>query len=109
MNIVRIALFSSLVAGLGGLYWLQQSAVELTADQDFKKAVVSPVILQPLEEIVLSAKPLVQPLEIVQESEEPVAVKTPVQPLEERGDMMLFEIEALAGMPFGQAILMPFD
>lgn len=44
--------------------------------------------------------------------EAPVAVEepeTPVQPLEERGDAMLFECEALYGTPFDQAITMPFD
>jgi hypothetical protein len=36
-------------------------------------------------------------------------VKEPVQPLEERGDAMLFEIEALRNMPFDEAIVTPFD
>lgn len=35
--------------------------------------------------------------------------QTPVQPIEERGDAMLFEIEALQNTPFDQAITMPFD
>ena len=33
----------------------------------------------------------------------------PVQPLEERGDAMLFEIDALRNTPFDEAIVMPFD
>jgi len=33
----------------------------------------------------------------------------PVQPIEERGDAMLSEIDALQGMPFDQAVTMPFD
>ncbi len=33
----------------------------------------------------------------------------PVQPLEERGDAMLFEIEALQNTPFDEAIVTPFD
>ena len=45
----------------------------------------------------------------VSAEEKSVAVKTPVQPLEERSDDMLFEIDALGGMPFDQAITMPFD
>ena len=36
-------------------------------------------------------------------------VKEPVQPVEERGDAMLFEIEALQNMPFDEAIVTPFD
>ena len=42
----------------------------------------------------------------------PIAVaepQQPVQPIEERGDSMLFEADALFGMPFDQAIAMPFD
>ena len=33
----------------------------------------------------------------------------PVQPVEERGDAMLFEIDALQNTPFDQPITMPFD
>ncbi|MDF7826422.1 hypothetical protein P4B35_20500 [Pontiellaceae bacterium B12227] len=35
--------------------------------------------------------------------------KAPVQPIEERGDAMLFEADALASMPFNLAVVMPFD
>jgi len=34
--------------------------------------------------------------------------KAPVQPLEERGDAMLFEIEALQNTPFDEAIVNPY-
>lgn len=33
----------------------------------------------------------------------------PVQPLEERGDAMLFEASALEGTPFDQAVVRPFE
>ena len=33
----------------------------------------------------------------------------PVQPIEERGDAMLFEMDALQGTPFDDAITRPFD
>lgn|GEM_PF-4665984 len=33
----------------------------------------------------------------------------PVQTLDERGDAMLFEIDALQGLLFDQAVVMPFD
>ena len=39
----------------------------------------------------------------------PVEAHVPVQPLEERGDAMLFEIEALQNTPFDEAIVTPFD
>lgn len=35
--------------------------------------------------------------------------KEPVQPLEERGDAMLFEIDALQDTPFDQGVTRPFD
>jgi hypothetical protein len=39
----------------------------------------------------------------------PVAESEPVQPLEERGDAMLFEMDALRNTPFDEAIVKPFD
>ncbi len=39
----------------------------------------------------------------------PVDAHVPVQPLEERGDAMLFEIDALQNTPFDEAIVMPFE
>lgn len=39
----------------------------------------------------------------------PVEAREPVQPLEERGDAILFEIEALQNTPFDEAIVVPFD
>jgi hypothetical protein len=42
----------------------------------------------------------------VEMNEEPLY---PVEPLKERGDAMLFEIDALQGMPFDQAVVMPFE
>ena len=109
MKAVRIALFSSLIACTGGLYWTQQSIPVATLEAVPVALVEQPVIFQSLEETVSVAEPIVPPLEVVRGVETPVEVKTPVQPLEERGDAMLFEIEALAGTPFDQAILMPFD
>ena len=67
--------------------------------------------LKPLEGSAMSAEPL-SPVEMPRMAEAPVAVaepKTPVQPLEERGDAMLFEINALVGTPFDESILRPFD
>jgi hypothetical protein len=42
-------------------------------------------------------------------NEAPVEVNVPVQPQEERGDAMLFEIDALQHTPFDEAIVKPFD
>jgi hypothetical protein len=46
------------------------------------------------------------PADRVEVVEEPLQ---PVQTLEERSDAMLFEIDALQGMPFDQAIVDPFE
>ena len=66
---------------------------------------------QALEDSALSAEPI-PPEEIPRMIEAPVAIeepKKPVQSLEERGDALLFESEALFGAPFDQAVVMPFD
>ena len=73
---------------------------------------VDSVEFHSLEETILPAEPSLS-------REEPriieglVAVEEPLQPvqtLEERGgDAMLFEIDALWGTPFDQAIVMPFE
>ena len=72
---------------------------------------VHSVEFHPLEETILPVEPSLS-------QEEPriieglVAVEEPLQPvqtLEERGDAMLFEIDALQGTPFDQAIVMPFE
>ncbi len=66
---------------------------------------------QALEESALSAEPI-PPEEMPRLIEAPVAIeepKIPIQSLEERGDALLFESEALFGTPFDQAVVMPFD
>jgi hypothetical protein len=64
-----------------------------------------------LEEPIGVAEPF--PVEAVScEIEAPAAIqqpKQPVQPVEERGDAMLFEADALHATPFDQAVVMPFD
>ena len=39
----------------------------------------------------------------------PAETHEPIQPLEERGDAMLYEIDALRNTPFDEAIVQPFD
>ena len=64
----------------------------------------------PLEEPVLPVEPSVAaPPQPIETSVAVVELKRLVQPLEERGDSMLFESEELFGMPFDLAITMPFD
>ena len=64
-----------------------------------------------IQDPVIEKKQLSSPTQISETSapeiqERPVE---PVQPIEERGDAMLFEAEVLGGMPFDQSITMPFD
>ena len=67
-------------------------------------------ILRPLEKPVLPIEPsIAAPPQTLETSVAAVEVKRLVQPLEERGDSMLFESEALFGMPFDLAVTMPFD
>lgn len=66
---------------------------------------------QALEGSAMSAESL-PPGEMPRLVEAPVAAESPrepVQSLEERGDAMLFEGEALVGTPFDQPVVMPFD
>ena len=55
------------------------------------------------------AMPGGQPAVAPATNQAPADAKVPVQPLEERGDAMLFEIDALQNMPFDEAIVTPFD
>lgn len=60
-----------------------------------KKKLAKPMVISNTPQVAIETK-----------SVEPVE---PVQTIEERGDAMLFEAEALGGMPFDHAITMPFD
>ena len=67
-------------------------------------------ILRPLEKPVLPIEPpIAVPPQTIETSVAMVELKRLVQPLEERGDSMLFESEELFGMPFDLAVTMPFD
>ena len=74
--------------------------LELPASQE--------TVFEPVREI--AEEPVAEPVEVVVVED---AVETPfvepVQTLEERGDAMLFEAQALMDTPFDQAITMPFD
>ncbi len=112
MKAVRIILYGVLVAS--AFYAYMPDRVEPVAVQDLD-AVAVVLVQEPvpmsLEEMPRVNEPIAQPLE-VETVVAPVAEikpQSPVQPVEERGDAMLFEISALEGMPFDQAIVMPFE
>ena len=60
----------------------------------------APAVPDPL---ISSLPAEIDSVEVVEES------LSPVQTLEERGDALLFEIDALQAMPFDQAIVSPFE
>ena len=74
-------------------------------------AVMESGVLQPLEETVLPVEQSPSP-EVPRLIDAPVAIEEPKRPdqsLEERGDALLFEIDALQGTPFDQAVVIPFE
>ena len=83
----------------------------------FAAAAAAYVWLRSSPENPSAAEPIVQPVEpqaavrMAQPAtnEAPLDANVPVQPLEERGDAMLFEIDALQNTPFDEAIVKPFD
>ena len=91
MKLVRIALLLFLFAAASAAYvWLRSAPGNLSVHDP----VAGPEAQRERNTVAVSAT------NGAQES---------VQPLEERGDAMLFEIEALQNTPFDEAITMPFD
>lgn len=72
------------------------------------KSVPQPTVHPMLEGEPVMVQDITPP--VVQKTNEAVAVQQqPVQSVEERGDAMLFEIDAMQNTPFDQSITMPFD
>ena len=106
MKVLRTALVALLAIGVA--YVLVDRLQPLP---EAPAAEAEEVALQPMEvstpvfeSSTVTGSPVV--LEAPAAVEEP---KQPVQSLEERGDALLFEIDALQGMPFDQAVVMPFE
>ena len=95
MKAVRIVLILSLFAAVSAAYvWLRSSA-EI------------PIVPEP--DAMSGEQPADVPLAGPATNDASVDAKEPVQPLEERGDAMLFEVEALGNTPFDESITMPFE
>ena len=82
----------------------ESAAVELSVSPSEQGAFFAVEAVEPSLPVALEA-----PSSTVAVAVEPAAVQAPVQPIEERGDAMLFEIDALGNMPFDTSITMPFD
>ena len=91
MKAVRIIPVLLLFAAVSAAYVLLRSSPE------------TPPVSAPI------AMPGEQPGVAPPTNQAPVDAKMPIQPLEDRGDAMLFEIEALQNTPFDEAIVTPFD
>jgi hypothetical protein len=112
MKTIGTVLVGGLALSVAGLLALREPpapVVSVSPPPEPVAPLAEPVFFQPLEAPVLQPEPVFQPLEVPATAAPPVAVKQPVQPLEERGDAMLFEAEALLGTPFGPSVTMPFD
>ena len=105
MRVVRLILYVGLGIFAVGAFVLHGSSaipVPESAVQNVSYAAVeSAVDFHPLGKKTPRVEPVAPAERIVAE--------TPIQPLEERSDDMLFEIDALVGTPFDQVITMPFD
>lgn len=101
MKTARIILYTLLIAALAALL-LYGYRTEETSSLEVSEPVASP-----LE----TTAPPVEALRPAEggTSEEQEAIQEPVQSLEERGDALLFESDALQGTPFDQAVVMPFE
>jgi hypothetical protein len=85
-------------------------AVVVVRDQDPPTAPVTPAAPPPLSQ----AQPELQRIyPVIHQTNVPAVTAQqpaqPVQSIDERGDAMLFEIDALGTMPFDDAITRPFD
>lgn len=109
MRVIRSLLILLLAAGT--VYVL---ALLVSPEASSSEAVVveaGPVVSRPMAEPMLPAESRI-------EQEDPIVVDAPpeaeqkaqrVDSIEERGDAMLFEIDALQATPFDSAITQPFD
>jgi hypothetical protein len=107
MKVIRIFPYVLLAATLAGvvLYWYgHRASLPLsTVPVEVKEAHGAAPAVLPI------AAPMDLPAVEVRVAEEPMTLHKPAQTLEERGDAMLFEIDALQGTPFDQAIVAPFE
>lgn len=111
MRALSITLYGALAVTAAGVVLLRDP-LSVTEAEMIKPVVLnvvafekSPAQFQTLE----VSEPGVAPMVQVKAVSEVEAVQEPVQSIDERGDAMLFEAEALVGTPFDQAIVMPFE
>ena len=85
----------------------------LLASSSFVEPVRAAVVVDPAPpRAALAPEPQAEPLEpalVVAAAPAAEAVHEVVDPIEDRGGAMLWEIDALGGTPFDESIVMPFD
>lgn len=117
MRTLSTVLSSCLAVTAAGAVWFSQCRVQPDADAEPEIRLMIAPSEHPIVQAVSVPDPVVAPVDdpVFVQVDDPVSaevklpVKEPVQPLEERGDAMLFEIEALAITPFDEAIVFPFE
>lgn len=120
MKVLTIVINSVLAVSAFGLVFLQPPVPVSIADpasypvapqlefQILEVPVVQKTVREPVSK--KSEESVEEPAEISDTEEaDQTPVFKPVQTLEERGDAMIFEGQALLDTPFDQAITMPFD
>lgn len=95
MKAIRIIAILSLFTLASAAYVWMRSAPDAPSESEPGAVPVEPRAVTRIEAAATNTPP-----------EEGLA---PVQPLEERGDAMLFEIEALQNTPFDEAVVKPYD
>lgn len=112
MRVLSTVLFGCLAVSAAGAVWLSRPepvAVVLDLpDSGLGIVIAEPAVHRPQPVTVPQPEPVLYSAEHAHDPQ-PQPVQRPVQPIEERGDAMIFEMEALALMPFDEAIVMPFD
>ncbi len=112
MKTVRNILFGVLLAFTLYVYVQNRALPDAAPESDRIDIVMvqEPVLLS-FADSPKGIEPVVQSMEIetVTASIAEVKPQSPIQPIEERGDAMLFESEALFGTPFDHAVVIPFN
>lgn len=99
MKAVHIVLFLLLAAAASAAYFLFKPAAP--PERETPAPLAAPEVQESVPPETVTALP--------ETNVSAVADDEPVIPLEERGDAMLFEIDALQNTPFDDAVLRPFD
>ena len=112
MKAVRIILYGVLLMFTLYVYVQNRALPDAALESDRVDIVmVQEAVFLSLADSPKVVEPVVQPMEVetIGVAVAEIKPQPPIQPIEERGDAMLFESEALFGTPFDRAIVIPFN